>query len=183
MASKKDKNDKQDNNKNEQTNAQQDHNVRASDEQELNVTTADEQHYVEVDKPEPSDKIRAGATPEDEQLPGTLDNLPEPNSVGMLEHFVNPDPVAEAEKQQAENYPRASSEVFDPQNHVVEDARYGTASTHRSLYGRVLVVDEDVLLDSGEVVKAGVGDYGTEIADELLSKGVAFEPAGKKRGR
>lgn len=181
MAGKKD-NEKKDQKDEKQAQAEemQSHEVRFQTPSEDDNPAA--QNFVEADAPKEDDKVRAAATPEDEQLPEGLDNLPEPDSVGMLEYLVNPDPVAEAEKQQAENFPRVTEFDFDPANHSVEEARPGRAATSRAIVGRVVIVEHDLIHD-GEVYKAGVQDLPQDVADALISEGEAFEPAGKKRGR
>jgi hypothetical protein len=121
---------------------------------------------------------------EEKPVHDSLDNMPEgKNYVGLLEYEVNPDPAIEMEKQQAENFPRVQTEAFRPEEHEVEDIRDGMLATHRSLPGcREVIVEEDLLYDD-EVIKAGVQPLPTEVADKLISDGMAFEPAGKKRGR
>lgn len=132
---------------------------------------------------EDSDGNRAAATPDDDPAAGRNDGLPEGTDyVGLLETQVNPDPVEEQLRQQQENYPRLPEEYFDPTEHEPEEARVGAASTSRSSKGRWLVVENDVLYE-GEVIKAGVDEYPSDVADALLSRGDAFEPAGKKGGR
>jgi hypothetical protein len=173
----KDENKKNQEKKNEEQ-AAQSHKVRTEEER---AKEANNQNYVEGEDAQ-GNTVRAGATPEDEQMPSTMDNMPEPEAIGILEAYVNPDPVAEAEKQERENYPRVPEQVFDPAEHEVEEARYGQASSHRSVHGRVIVIEEDTI-ENNEVYKAGVGDYPADVADALIADGRAFEPAGKKRGR
>ncbi len=121
---------------------------------------------------------------EEKPVHDTLDNLPEgENYVGLLEYEVNPDPALEMEKQQAENFPRVQAEAFRPEEHEVEDIRDGMLATHRSLPGcREVVVEQDLIYEN-EVIKAGIQPLPTEVADKLIGDGMAFEPAGKKRGR
>ena len=121
---------------------------------------------------------------EEQSVHHSLDNMPEGNEyVGLLEYEVNPDAALEMEKQQAENFPRVQKEAFRPEEHEVEDIRDGMLATHRSLPGcREVIVDHDLIYDD-EVIKAGVQPLPTEVADKLISDGMAFEPAGKKRGR
>lgn len=89
----------------------------------------------------------------------------------------------EQERAAAQAYPRRSAQaVFDPAEDEVEPARVGHAATSRSEIGRVIVLDEDYEHD-GELYKAGVQQQPVEVADALIAEGVAFEPAGKKRGR
>ena len=98
-----------------------------------------------------------------------------------VESNVNPmSPAEEAERQQAENYPRPS-QTFEKHDEA-EKVRQGFASTSRARIGRVVVVHEDVEHD-GELYKAGVQDLPVEVADALMADDKAFEPAGKKRGR
>ena len=103
---------------------------------------------------------------------------------GPLEEQVNRmTPAEEAERQQAEAYPRALDSAFAGQHEEgPEEARQGHASTHRARVGRVVVVHEDVT-HNGEVYKAGVQDIELDDADALIGEGKAYEPAGKKRGR
>ena len=114
----------------------------------------------------------------------TLDNMPEGNDyVGLLEFQVNPDAGEESAKQQAENFPRVPVESFRPEEHETEVARGGYTATARSLPGcREVVVEQDLIYE-GEVVKAGVQPLPVEMADALIADNMAWEPAGKKRGR
>jgi hypothetical protein len=141
--------------------------------------------YVEEEKPKDEDnKVRAVASDPDgvNAMPG-LDGMPEgDNYVGVLEHMVNPDPADEVAAQQRENYPRIPEEYFDPQEVEPEEIRAGHSATSRSVVGRVVVIEEDCIHD-GEVYKAGVQDISAEAADALMGEGLAWEPAGKKRGR
>lgn len=100
-----------------------------------------------------------------------------------LEEQVNPmTPEEEMERQRAENYPRAAAVQTFEAHEEMEKARAGHAATSRAVVGRVVVVHEDVERD-GEVYKAGVQDIPLDVADALVGEGLAFEPAGKKRGR
>lgn len=101
-----------------------------------------------------------------------------------LEDEVNElTPAEEAERQQAEQYPHIDSvTVFDPSTVKKEKARVGHGATHRAEVGRVVVVLEETMHD-GELYRPGVGDLPLEVADALIDQGVAYEPAGKKKGR
>jgi hypothetical protein len=113
----------------------------------------------------------------------SLDNMPEGTAyVGLLEYEVNPDHVDESAKQQAENYPRVQAQTFRPEELEPEEPRMGRSATARAMVGRVVVIENDVIHD-GEVYKAGVQDIPLDVADELIADGMAWEPAGKKRGR
>lgn len=92
-------------------------------------------------------------------------------------------PAEEAERQQAEQYPHIDTvTVFDPSTVKKEKARVGHGATHRAEVGRVVVVLEETMHD-GELYRPGVGDLPLEVADALIKEGVAYEPAGKKKGR
>ncbi len=120
---------------------------------------------------------------EEQPVHTSLDNMPEGQAyVGLLEYEVNPDHVDETFKQQAENFPRVSEESFHPEEVESESPRQGRAATSRAIVGRVVVIEEDVIYD-GEVYKAGVQDIPLDVADALIADNMAFEPAGKKRGR
>jgi hypothetical protein len=145
---------------------------------------SDHEGYVEAEAPKEDNKVRAVASPEDSLYKGAMQGAPDTGYVGLLENYVegDVDPMADSMRQQAENYPRVSAEVFLPEEQEKEQARQGHTATSRADIGRVVVVDADCIV-GGEVVKAGVQDLPLEIADSLISEGLAFEPAGKKRGR
>lgn len=132
---------------------------------------------------EDEDGNRAAATPEEEQVHPLMQGAPGASEdyVGQLEPFVDPDPMAEAERQVRENYPRVRGDEFDPSEVEPEEARPGRAATSRADFGRVVVVEDDVLYDN-EIYKAGVQELPLDVADALISQGDAFEPAGKKKG-
>lgn len=89
----------------------------------------------------------------------------------------------EIERQAAEQYARAPKRAWAGQHEEgPEEPRFGRASTHRSEFGRVVVLHEDQEYQN-EIYKAGVQDLPLEVADHFIGEGVAFEPAGKKKGR
>ena len=118
------------------------------------------------------------------QQPSPIDNMPEPDAVGQLEYLVGPDPHEERDRQQQENYPRLPREYFDPHGEDKQELRplnkYGRTS--QSSYGRLVLVEQDVLYD-GEVYKAGMQQLPAEEAEALIDAGLAYEPAGKGTGR
>jgi len=91
-------------------------------------------------------------------------------------------PAEETLRQQAEQYPSTTGFEFFGQHEEGENSTFGHSSTARSRVGRVVIVHEDTELN-GEVYKAGAQDIEREAADSLIADGLAFEPAGKKRGR
>lgn len=127
---------------------------------------------------------RALATPEDSPLQGVYQGNPEGDEyVGLLAAQTNPiDPMAEAEKQQEQNYPRLPEEYFDPKEQEPEEARVGAAATSRSSVGRWVVVEHECL-HGDEAFMPGVQELPGGVADALIAEGLAFEPAGKKGGR
>lgn len=142
-----------------------------------------EQHFVEYEDAQ-GNKQRALSTPAQQAV---YHDLPEgADTVGLLEAQARPySDEEERDRQQLENYPRKPEEYFDPHEDDARDAeplKAGRASTARADHGRVVVVDHDVLHD-GEVYKGGTQDLPADIADALIGRGVAWEPAGKKKGR
>lgn len=92
------------------------------------------------------------------------------------------DPAEEAELQRAEAFPRSYDvQVFDGHDRKLS-LRKGFGATRQSELGRLVVIDEEVEHD-GDVFKPGVVDLPAKVADALIDKGVAFEPAGKGKGR
>lgn len=105
------------------------------------------------------------------------------SEVTPIEANVNPMSAGEeAERQALEAYPRASVvQTFDGHDKP-EKVRAGHASTSRANVGRVIVLHEDREYE-GEVYKAGVHDLPVKVADHFMGENLAFEPAGKKKGR
>ncbi len=102
-----------------------------------------------------------------------------------IENRVNPMTAEqESERQRAENFPNASSvTVFRGQHEDgPERVRAGYASTHRAVVGRVVVLHQDEVYEK-EVYKAGTQDLPVDVADYFIGEGLAYEPAGKKKGR
>jgi hypothetical protein len=142
-----------------------------------NPDEAQPQHFVEDDEGN-----RAMATPQEDVAYGA----DQPDQVHTLEAPVSTDVdiMAEHRRQQLQNYPRLPEEYFDPHNIDAEEkaARSGYAATARSSLGRWVVVDHDHKYE-GEIIKGGVQELPTDVADALIADGVAFDPAGKQGGR
>lgn len=126
---------------------------------------------------------RAMATPPEEAAYGAQQGAPD-RDPDLLEepHGPDVDPVANMLEQQRENFPRVTGEEFDPSEKEKEPVREGRAATSRSEVGRVVVVDYDCEYD-GEIYKSGISDLPLDVADALIDEGLAWEPAGKKKGR
>lgn len=152
------------------------------------IAQEDEDHpgYVEAPKPEEDDKVRAVATPESERTSPEMQGAPDEGPyVGELLNQLRKDvnPLDEQLKQQQENYPRLPANFFDPhEDNDVSETPSGAGVNTKGTFGRLVTVDEEVLFD-GQVYNPGLQELPLDVADALIEAHVAWEPAGKGRGR
>lgn len=118
--------------------------------------------------------VAVQSTPEEDRLPEHMQGWPEGDKYVGLAQAKLQNPVEAQERQRAEAYPRMPQMYFDPEEHMEDRELYV------SMAGTCFVTVDHELVHDGRAILSGYQELPKDIAQYLVSEGLAYEPAGQK---